>query len=98
MRQALRILPTGISVALMAAVLGACVKTVEEENKTEIIDGTSQQVRILAGIAASPNRLAQSYCDQYQKKAFLRDAVPEGTLFEEYAEGSRYYIYTFDCF
>ena len=76
MRRRLFSLPASLCLLLLAA---ACVKTAEEENKTEIIGGDAQHVQILAGVTASPSPLAKSYCAQYQKFAYLRDAVPEGT-------------------
>jgi hypothetical protein len=88
----------GVSL-LAAGVIGvgltACAARPEEP---KIVSGSDSQVSIVADLHTSPKPLARAYCAKYQKRAVIRDTVSAaGNLVRGWAQGTKVFVYTFDC-
>ncbi len=80
-----------------AALVAGCVKSSEEENLIEFLEGNANEATFLAGVNADPSQAAKAHCSLYGKVAVLRDVDTAGSAWENWTTGSSPYLYHFDC-
>jgi hypothetical protein len=83
---------------LVAAVIAAGFPACAKEEKPKFVRGTPYEVSVEAGLDTSPRSIASAHCARFEKKAVLRDVVPdEDNAVMGWTTGSATFIYYFDC-